>query len=227
MIRVTEHLAHVRERLASAARVANRSADEVQLLAVSKRHPAAAIRAAAAAGQLAFGENYVDEGVEKICELADAGLEWHYIGAIQSNKTARIARYFDWVHTIDRARIAHRLASQRPAGKPPLNVCLQVNIDAEPQKAGADPDNVLALANEVAGLDTLRLRGLMCLPQPRQGLSAQREPFRQLADLLHRLRAQHPDLDVLSMGMSGDLEAAILEGATLVRVGTAIFGPRS
>lgn len=227
MIRVTENLRQVQARLQNAARVAGREASEIRLIAVSKRHPAAAVRAAAAAGQRDFGENFVAEGVAKIRDLGMPGLTWHYIGAIQSNKTRDIAAAFDWVHTIDRAKIARRLNDQRPDTLPPLEVCLQVNIDDEPQKAGVAPGAAAELAEVVAGLPRLSLRGLMCLPRPAGTVEAQRRPFAALRALFESLRDAHPGLDTLSMGMSDDLEAAVLEGATMVRVGTAIFGPRA
>lgn len=226
MTRVTEHLATVRLRVANAAAVANRAAESVDILAVSKRHSTAAIRDAAAAGQRAFGENYVDEAVAKIVELRALNVEWHYIGAIQSNKTRLIAAHFDWVHTVDRPKIARRLSDHRSPDLPPLNVCLQVNIDAESQKAGVNIDAVSELAHVVCDLPGLCLRGLMCLPKARPTPDQQREPFARLRQMFDQLQLEHPTLDTLSMGMSGDLEAAIAEGATWVRVGTAIFGQR-
>lgn len=226
MTRVTEHLATVRSRVANAATVANRTAESVNILAVSKRHSTAAIRDAAAAGHRAFGENYVDEAVAKIAELRALNLEWHYIGAIQSNKTRLIAAHFDWVHTVDRPKIAQRLSDQRSPDQPPINVCLQVNIDAESQKAGVDIDAVSDLAQLAGDLPGLCLRGLMCLPKAQPTPDQQREPFARLRRIFDQLQLEHPTLDTLSMGMSGDLEAAIAEGATWVRVGTAIFGQR-
>ncbi|MEM6819783.1 MAG: YggS family pyridoxal phosphate-dependent enzyme [Pseudomonadota bacterium] len=227
MTRVTEHLAAVTERIANAAGVAERDGDSVALLAVSKRHSADSIRAVAAAGQRAFGENYVDEGVAKIVELHELDLEWHFIGPIQSNKTKLIAEHFDWVHTVDRAKIVRRLSEQRPDSQAPLDTCIQVNIDAETQKAGASIDAVPEIAAMIEEAPGLRLRGLMCLPKIREDHERQREPFARLAHLFASLKVQHPEMDTLSMGMSGDLEAAIMEGATMVRVGTAIFGPRA
>ncbi|MEO0345651.1 MAG: YggS family pyridoxal phosphate-dependent enzyme [Pseudomonadota bacterium] len=226
MIRVTENLNQVRERLQNAARVAGRQPSDIKLLAVSKRHSVASIEAAAEAGQHDFGENFVAEGLGKIEALAARELCWHFIGAIQSNKTRDIAAHYDWVHTVDRLKIARRLSEQRPDDRPPLEICLQVNVDDESQKAGVGPSEVAELAEQVAGLPGLRLRGLMCLPRVRTEPEAQREPFAALRELFEALRLQHASLDTLSMGMTGDLEAAVLEGATIVRVGTAIFGPR-
>ncbi|MEL7373285.1 MAG: YggS family pyridoxal phosphate-dependent enzyme [Pseudomonadota bacterium] len=210
----------------NAARVAGREPSDIKLLAVSKRHSVASIEAVAEAGQRDFGENFVAEGLGKIEALAARKLCWHFIGAIQSNKTRDIAAHYDWVHTVDRLKIARRLSEQRPEDRPPLELCLQVNVDDEPQKAGVRPAEVAELAEQVARLPGLRLRGLMCLPRPRSDPEAQREPFAELRRLLEALQKQHAALDTLSMGMTGDLEAAVLEGATIVRVGTAIFGPR-
>jgi pyridoxal phosphate enzyme (YggS family) len=223
-------LQRVRDRITRAAHAAGRDAQSVTLLAVSKTFPAAAVRAAHAAGQRAFGENYVQEGLAKIAELADlrAGLEWHLIGPLQSNKTRPVAEAFDWVHSVDRLKIAERLAEQRPAGLAPLNLCLQVNVSGEPSKSGVAPAEAAALARAVAALpaERVRLRGLMSIPEPAAGVDAQRAPHRALAALCRALNAEGLALDTLSMGMSADLEAAIAEGATLVRVGTAIFGTR-
>jgi pyridoxal phosphate enzyme (YggS family) len=217
----------VRLRIAQAATAAGRDPDSVRLLAVSKLQPATMVRAAAAAGQREFGENYVQEGVEKIEALADVpGLAWHFIGQLQGNKTREVATRFDWVHTLDRERIAARLSAQRPHYAPPLQVLLQVRLADEPGKGGVSPAGTPALARAVAALPGLRLRGLMCVPPPAADLQAQRVPFRQLRELLLQLNAAGHALDTLSMGMSDDLEAAVLEGSTLVRVGTAIFGPR-
>ncbi len=226
MIRVTENLKRVRSAIESEAAVAGRNPRDIRLVAVSKRHSVDAIRAAIAAGQHDFGENFVDEAVGKITDLGEIDLCWHFIGAIQSNKTRDIAGHFDWVHTIDREKIARRLNDQRNETLAPLNVCLQVNIDAEPQKAGVRPDDVAALAQFVAGLPRLRLRGLMCLPRAEESKQQQRIPFANLASLLDTLRADHPHLDTLSMGMSNDMAAAIQEGSTMLRIGTDIFGPR-
>ena len=203
-----------------------RASGSVELLAVSKKKPVEAIREAIAAGQLSFGENYVDEGVEKIQTIDDSSLSWHYIGAIQSRKTAQIAEHFQWAHGIDRLKIARRLSEQRPASLPPLDICLQVNLDNEASKAGVRVEEVMPLALQCMELDGIRLRGLMAIPAPRDNLSAQREVLAQLRLALDAVKAQASQLDTLSMGMSGDLEAAIAEGATIVRIGTAIFGAR-
>jgi pyridoxal phosphate enzyme (YggS family) len=220
-------LQSVRARIARAAEAAGRDPDSVRLLAVSKLQPASMVRAAAAAGQREFGENYVQEGIDKIEALAGVpGLGWHFIGQLQGNKTREVAERFDWVHTVDRERIAVRLSAQRPHHAPPLQVLLQVSLAEEPGKGGVTPGQVPALAGVVSALPGLRLRGLMCIPPPVADPQAQRVPFRQLRELLEQLNAAGHALDTLSMGMSDDLEAAVLEGSTLVRVGTAIFGPR-
>ena len=200
----------------------------VTLLAVSKTFGPDAVRAAHAAGQRAFGENYVQEALAKIDALADLRpqIQWHLIGPLQSNKTREVAEAFDWVHTVDRLKIAERLSAQRPAHRGPLSVCVQVNVSGESSKSGVAPAEVAALARAVAALPNLRLRGLMSIPEPAEGLAAQREPHRRLRELFDTLRAEGLALDTLSMGMSADLEAAVLEGATIVRVGTAIFGAR-
>jgi PLP dependent protein len=220
-------LQSVRARIVRAAEAAGRDPESVRLLAVSKLQPASMVRAAAAAGQREFGENYVQEGIDKIEALADVpGLGWHFIGQLQGNKTREVAERFDWVHTVDRERIAARLSARRPHHAPPLQVLLQVSLAEEPGKGGVTPGQVPALAGVVSALPGLRLRGLMCIPPPVADQQAQRVPFRQLRELLEQLNAAGHALDTLSMGMSDDLEAAVLEGSTLVRVGTAIFGPR-
>lgn len=198
------------------------------LLAVSKTRPAGDIRDAVHAGQHAFGENYVQEALAKIAELADLRprIQWHLIGPLQSNKTRVVAEAFDWVHTIDRLKLAERLSDQRPAGLPPLDVCIQVNISGEDTKSGVAPADAPALARAVAALPRLRLRGLMGIPAPAAGLEAQRAPYRALRALRDEIVAGGLPLDTLSMGMSDDLEAAVAEGATCVRVGSAIFGRR-
>lgn len=228
MLSIAENLETVRQRLARAAARARRGPDTVALLAVSKTCPAEAVRAAHAAGQRAFGENYVQEALDKIHALADlrATLDWHLIGPLQSNKTRVVAEAFDWVHSVDRLKIAQRLSEQRPAWLPPLNVCLQVNVSGEASKSGVAPQEVPALAQAVAALPRLRLRGLMSIPEPAEFEAAQRVPHRLLHACLTQLQAQGLRLDTLSMGMSADVEAAVLEGATWVRVGTAIFGAR-
>lgn len=212
--------------VSAAALRAGRPAGSVTLIAVSKFQPAEAIAAAHAAGLQHFGENYVQEGVAKIQALAELPLVWHFIGALQTNKTRAVAEHFHWVHTVDRLSIAQRLSTQRPAGMPALQVCLQVMLAPEPGKAGLAPTEVPALAAAVATLPGLQLRGLMCIPPPAVDIATQRAYFHELALLLARLQAGGLAVDTLSMGMSADFEAAILEGATHVRIGTAIFGAR-
>ena len=221
-------LLQLHERIARACAAAQRPVQSVTLLVVSKTFDALAVRAALAAGEHRFGENYVQEGVDKIAALADVReqLEWHLIGPLQSNKTRVVAEQFDWVHSVDRLKIAQRLSEQRPAHLAPLQVCLQVNISGEASKSGLRPGEVAAVARAVAALPRIALRGLMAVPEPAATTEAQRAPHRALRELLDSLRAEGLALDTLSMGMSADLEAAILEGATLVRVGSAIFGAR-
>jgi pyridoxal phosphate enzyme (YggS family) len=222
------NIAEVRERIARAAQAAGRSVDSITLLAVGKSQPAALLRSAAQAGIEHFGENYLQEALTKIEAMRDLPVTWHFIGHIQSNKTRPIAENFAWVHTIDRLRIAQRLSDQRPYHAPPLNVCLQVNVGGEASKGGAAPADIPALAAAVAALPRLQLRGLMCLPPPEEDPARQRHWFSQVRKLLESLKATPglPALDTLSMGMSADLESAIAEGATIVRIGTALFGPR-
>jgi pyridoxal phosphate enzyme (YggS family) len=227
---VQGNLQAVHERITKAARVAGRDPQSVRLLAVSKTFPAEVVLAAVAAGQRAFGENYVQEAADKIQrlrELTDARLEWHFIGPIQSNKTRTIAEFFDWVQSVDRLKVAQRLAEQRPADRPPLNILVQVNISGEASKSGVEPAALEEFAREVARLPALRLRGLMAIPEPAPDEGSQREPLAAMRALFERLRAGGLPLDTLSMGMSGDLEAAVLEGSTMVRIGTAIFGERT
>jgi len=216
----------VRQRIEAAAQAAGRPAQSVRLVAVSKTFSEGAVREAAAAGQRDFGENYVQEGVEKIRTLADLGLVWHYIGPIQSNKTRAIAESFDWVHSIDRAKIAARLSQARAPARGELQVCIQVNVSGEATKSGVAPGELAPLARAVAALPRLKLRGLMAVPEPTPDGELQRRRFAQLRELRDRLNQDGFALDTLSMGMSADMEAAIAEGATLVRVGTAIFGER-
>lgn len=225
---IADNLKAVHARIERATLTAGRAPGSVHLLAVSKTFPAEAIRAAVAAGQRAFGENYVQESLAKIEALADLRptIEWHFIGPLQSNKTRPVAEHFDWVHSVDRLKIAQRLSEQRPDALPPLNVCLQVNVSAEATKSGVAPAEVPALARAIAALPNLRLRGLMSIPEPADDREAQREPHRILRTLFDALVAEGMALDTMSMGMSGDLEAAVLEGATIVRIGTAIFGER-
>jgi pyridoxal phosphate enzyme (YggS family) len=216
----------VRERIARAAAAAGREPRSVTLLAVSKTHPAALVEQALAAGQRAFGENYVQEALEKMDALAGKSIEWHLIGPLQSNKTRIAAERFDWVHSIESAKIARRLSGQRPAGMAPLNVLIQVNVSGEASKSGVAPADVAGLAKAVSSLPNLGLRGLMAIPEPTGDAQLQRCRFSGLRKLLEQLQKQHPGLDTLSMGMSDDMESAIAEGATLVRIGTAIFGSR-
>jgi len=226
---IAANLQAVKNDIAAAAQHAGRAPADVTLLAVSKTVSADRIREAFDAGQRAFGENYVQEGVEKIATL-DAlrgQIQWHFIGPLQSNKTRPVAEQFDWVHAIDRLKIAERLSAQRPAGLPPLQVCLQVNISNEDTKSGVAPAEVPALAQAIAALPNLQLRGLMAIPAPAADPAAQRQPFAALRALLDQLRQSGLNVDTLSMGMSADMDAAIAEGATLVRIGTAIFGARS
>ena len=227
MTTIPGNLQHVRARIATACQRAGRGVEEVTLLAVSKTFGADAVRAAAAAGQRAFGENYIQEGVEKIAALRDLGLMWHCIGPIQSNKTRLVAEHFDWVHTVDRLKIAERLSAQRPADRPPLNVCIQVNIDGGANKSGVAPGDALALARAVAALPQLKLRGLMSIPEIAPDFEAARELHASARALFDQLNADGLGLDTLSMGMSDDLEAAIAAGSTMVRIGTAIFGSRA
>jgi len=226
---VTENLNRVRERIVTACAACGRAPDAVALLAVSKTRPAEDLRTAFGVGQRDFGENYLQEALEKQAQLSDLPIVWHFIGPLQSNKSRAVAEHFDWMHTVDRLKIAQRLSDQRPAALAPLNICLQVNIDAEDSKSGATPAELPALAAAVAELPNLRLRGLMAIPAPRSDVAEQRQPFEQLAALLQQLREQLPGqpLDTLSMGMSGDMEAAIAGGATVVRIGTDIFGARN
>lgn len=228
MATIPENIQQVRARIATACERARRPVQSVTLLCVSKTFSAGHVRAAFDAGERRFGENYVQEGLDKIAALADLRpqIEWHLIGPLQSNKTRAVAAQFDWVHGIDRLKVAQRLSEQRPADLPPLNVLLQVNVSGEASKSGLAPGEAAEVARQVAALPRLRLRGLMSIPEPASDEAAQRAPHRALRELLERLRANGLALDTLSMGMSADLEAAILEGATIVRIGTAIFGAR-
>lgn len=228
MATIASNIQQVRERIARACAAAQRPVQSVTLLTVSKTFGADEVREAAAAGERRFGENYVQEAIEKIEVLADlrAQIEWHLIGPLQSNKTRVVAKYFDWVHSVDRLKIAERLSEQRAPDQPPLNLCLQVNVSGEASKSGVAPDELPALAHAVAALPRVRLRGLMSIPEPSDDPAQQAAPHRALRQLFHRLQQEGLALDTLSMGMSGDLEAAIAEGSTMVRVGTAIFGRR-
>jgi PLP dependent protein len=223
---IRHNLQSVRERIAAACAAAARPVEEVTLLAVSKTFGPDAVREAFDGGQAAFGENYIQEAVEKIGLLSALPLEWHCIGPIQSNKTRLVATHFDWAQTVDRLKIAERLSGQRPEGKAPLNVCIQVNIDGGANKSGVMPDEALALAKEVARLPQVRLRGLMAIPEPAADFGAQKALHLQTKQLYDELRSAGLELDTLSMGMTADLEAAIHAGSTMVRVGTAIFGSR-
>ena len=229
MASIDKGLQQVKGRIAGACSSVGRDVQSVTLLAVSKAQSAQAVREAVAAGQHAFGENYVQEALDKIAALADLRpqLEWHLIGPLQSNKTRPVAEAFDWLHSVDRLKIAQRLSEQRPAHLPPLNVCLQVNVSGEASKSGLSPAEVPEVALAVAALPRLKLRGLMSIPEPVDSVEAQRLPHRALRVLRDQLAAEDLPLDTLSMGMSADLEAAIAEGATIVRVGTAVFGARA
>ncbi len=226
MTAIADNLQAVRRAITQSAQQAGRSTDEVHLLAVSKTFPAEAVREAYRAGQHAFGENYLQEALDKITALHDLDIEWHFIGPIQSNKTRPIAEHFAWVHGVDRLKVAERLSSQRPAHLPPLNLCLQVNVSGEDSKSGVEPDAAEALALQIAELPHIKLRGLMAIPAPADDPMAQRRPFAQLRTLFERINMHGLQLDTLSMGMSHDYPAAIAEGATFVRIGTAIFGAR-
>jgi len=223
MSTIADNLSTLAERIRSAAQAAGRAPEQVRLLAVSKTKPAAAIREVYAAGVRDVGENYLQEALAKQLELTDLPLTWHFIGPIQSNKTRAIAEHFDWVHSVDRLKIAQRLSEQRPAGLPALNVCVQVNVSGEASKSGCNPDELPALAQAIAALPHLKLRGLMAIPEPTDDPAAQAAAFARVRQLQDSLNL---GLDTLSMGMSHDLEAAIAQGATWVRIGTALFGAR-
>ncbi|GAB3426627.1 YggS family pyridoxal phosphate-dependent enzyme [Massilia solisilvae] len=231
MSTISSKLHNVGATIKAAAQAAGRAPDSVRLLAVSKTFGPEAVLEAMKAGQRAFGENYLQEALDKIEAVAQAApgvaLEWHFIGPIQSNKTRPIATHFAWVHTVERLKIAQRLSEQRPAGMGPLNICLQVNISGEETKSGVTEADLPALARQVAGLPNLRLRGLMAIPEPEEDPDKQHAPFRRMRELLEQLRGEGLELDTLSMGMSGDMAAAVAEGATIVRVGSAIFGARN
>lgn len=226
---IRDNIQTIGERIRAAEQRFGRKPSSVQLLAVSKKHPSASIREAIDAGQTCFGENYVQEMVEKAAELANdnSNLEWHFIGPIQSNKTRLIASTARWVHSVDSLKIAQRLSEQKPADAPEINICLQVNISNETSKSGVQPEELAALASQIAALPGIRLRGLMAIPAPEQDFAQQRAVFAQVRALQEDLVAQGFTLDTLSMGMTDDMEAAIAEGATIVRIGTAIFGSRA
>ena len=228
MHKIENSLAKLKHRLQQAALQAHREAQDIQLLAVSKTQPASVVRMAYQAGQQVFGENYLQEALDKQQQLGDLAIEWHFIGSLQSNKTRAIAENFDWVHSVDRVTIAQRLSSQRPISLKPLNLCLQLNIDSEASKSGLTLTELTTLATEVITLPNLVLRGLMVIPAPRKDFAVQLAVFQQAADALKQLQRIPglESLDTLSMGMSADLEAAVCAGATIVRIGTDIFGPR-
>lgn len=227
MQNIEKNLTRIRQQISVAAERYHRNNDEITLLAVSKTKPAADIRQAYACGQTSFGENYLQDAVQKIETLADLDIVWHFIGPVQSNKTKQIALLFDWVHCVDRLKIAQRLSAQRPHNLAPLNLCIQVNLDLESSKSGITLAEVPSLAREISGLPGLRLRGLMAIPAQQTDFDAQCKSFRKLKNALIDLQQRGFDCDTLSTGMSNDLEAAIAEGSTLVRIGTAIFGERS
>ena len=226
-VSIEKNITAVQQRLRAAEQQHGRNANSVILMAVSKTRPADAIRQAAAAGIVHVGENYLQEALTKIGQLKDQSLCWHFIGPIQSNKTAAIAEHFDWVHSVDRLKIAQRLSAQRPASLAPLNICLQVNISHEASKSGATLAELTALAQQVNELAHIRLRGLMAIPRASDEVEQQRQGFAALRRAFEQLRTDYPHMDTLSMGMSGDMEAAVAEGSTMVRIGSDIFGPRN
>ncbi len=223
---IANNLAQIHKNISDLCQTWHRKVEDVQLLAVSKTWPVEDIRAAFNAGQTCFGENYLQEAVNKINDLHELEIEWHFIGAIQSNKTRELAEHFDWVHSVDRLKIAHRLSQQRQPSLPPLNICLQVNISQEATKSGLSLNQLPSVVDEVISLPNLALRGLMAIPAKADKLDAQREALAKLRQALTKLQLTHPQLDTLSMGMSDDMEAAIAEGSTMLRIGTAIFGER-
>lgn len=223
---IVENIGNIRQFIDKTCQKYDRTPNSVALLAVSKTRPAADIRQAYQAGQHHFGENYLQEALEKIEQLKDLDIEWHFIGSIQSNKTREIAEHFQWVHSVDRLKIAQRLSQQRPPSLPPLNICLQINISHEDSKGGMSLEQLEQSFDEIMQLPNLRVRGLMAIPAPADDFTMQREQFSNMRLTLEQLQQSHPSLDTLSMGMSNDIEAAIAEGSTLLRIGTAIFGPR-
>ncbi len=224
---IADNIAKVAARIRTSAHRCDRDPADILLLAVSKTRPSGAVRCAFEAGLRHIGENYLQEALDKQAELSDLDICWHFIGPIQSNKTRAIAENFDWVHSVDRLKIARRLNEQRPTAMPPLNICLQVNISGEASKSGVAPGQLAELAGAVMEMDRVVLRGLMAIPQASDDMAVQRDSFARLRDALQQLCGQHHGLDTLSMGMSSDMEAAIAEGSTMVRVGADIFGPRS
>ncbi|AZZ94802.1 YggS family pyridoxal phosphate-dependent enzyme [Hahella sp. KA22] len=227
MFSIADNIKTVSQRIQNATKSAARPADSVTLLAVSKTKPADVVRAAYDAGLRDFGENYLQEAQDKIAQLSDLSITWHFIGPLQSNKTRLVAELFQWVHTVDREKIARRLSEQRPEGTPPLNVCIQVNINDESSKSGVSPDEVASLADTISALPGLRLRGLMCIPDPTQDEEALAATFKELSRHFAALQSRFDSVDTLSMGMSDDMEAAIAAGSTIVRIGSAIFGARN
>jgi len=226
MNNLKENLHNIRARVACACEKAGRSPAEIAILAVSKKHPAERIEALHELGQASFGENYVQEALAKMTQVSHTDIEWHFIGPLQSNKTREVAQHFQWVQSVDRIKILRRLSNQRPANEPDLNVCIQVNIDREPQKAGVIPEQVKELAHAALALPKLRLRGLMTIPQVVSTLHDPAGSYIRMEALYRELIEDGMELDTLSMGMSGDLEAAIMHGSTMVRIGTDLFGPR-
>jgi len=226
MQNIEKNLARIKQQIEQAATDFDRKTSNISLLAVSKRKPASDLRSAYNYGQRDFGENFLQEAQQKMRELADLDIVWHFIGPVQSNKTRALAESFDWVHCVDRVKIAQRLNNHRPESMPPLNICIQVNIDLEASKSGVAPDDIIALAEAIRHLPQIKLRGLMTIPAQRSDFKSQREPFARLKQALHDLQQHGLDCDTLSMGMSHDMQAAIAEGSTLVRIGTAIFGER-
>ena len=226
MQNIENNLARIKQQIEQAATDFDRKTSNISLLAVSKRKPASDLRSAYNCGQRDFGENFLQEAQQKMRELADLDIVWHFIGPVQSNKTKALAESFDWVHCVDRVKIAQRLSNQRPESMPPLNICIQVNIDLEASKSGVAPNDITALAESIRHLPKIKLRGLMAIPAQHSDFESQREPFARLKQALHDLQQHGLDCDTLSMGMSHDMQAAIAEGSTLVRIGTAIFGER-
>lgn len=224
---IENNIAKVRARIRSAAEKYQRTPDSVQLMAVSKTRPASMIREAANCGVVDIGENYLQEALDKQAELQDLALRWHFIGPIQSNKTRAIAEHFDWVHGVDRLKIAQRLNDQRPSELPPINICLQINVSEEDSKSGISTEQLPVLANQVQAMPNIALRGIMAIPQASDDLDEQRAAFKAVSHALSLLKETHPQMDTLSIGMSKDLEAAVAEGASIVRIGTDIFGQRT
>jgi pyridoxal phosphate enzyme (YggS family) len=226
MHNIEKNLAHIRQQIEQAAKEYNRDSDNISLLAVSKKKPAVDLRSAYDCGQRDFGENFLQEAQVKIGELSDLEIVWHFIGPVQSNKTRALAESFDWVHCVDRLKIAQRLSDQRPDSMPPINICIQVNIDLEASKSGVAVGDIFELAQAINRLPRIRFRGLMAIPAQQSDFKNQRKPFAKLRQVLEDLQQRGFDCDTLSMGMSHDMQAAIAEGSTLVRIGTAIFGER-